>query len=138
MCAATQRSGMSRPGHQLNFTWISASQLEPIAPVIDFCGTGQRYDPHRTVSDESGSLLPIFSIHVEANGGHPLPCSFPSVLDRSYRRKRIALLLSDSANDLFSNRIEESHFFQIELDRHLLVWMEDMFAMDSRDQVTGT
>jgi hypothetical protein len=52
---------------------------------------------------------------------------------RSNSRKRIGL----SANDLFSFRIEESHFFQVELDRHLFVRVEEMFAMDSGDQVTG-
>jgi hypothetical protein len=43
-----------------------------------------------------------------------------------------------SANDLFSFRIEKGHFIQVELDDDLFIQLEEMFAMDSGDHVTGT
>jgi hypothetical protein len=45
---------------------------------------------------------------------------------------------SRSADDLFGFRVEEGHFIQVELDGHLLIRVEEMFTMDSGDQVTGT
>src|SRR5260370_23685250 len=50
------------PGHQLNFTSVSATRLELVAPVVDLFGREQGYHPNSAVPDQSRPFFPIIEL----------------------------------------------------------------------------
>jgi hypothetical protein len=56
------------PGHQLNFTTVSATRLELVAPVVDLFGREQGYHPNSAVPDQSRPFFPIISIYKSLRG----------------------------------------------------------------------